>query len=126
MASKGSSKISVNGEEALSALRKVNAAKDSPGIPAGATITVTAPASYFATSYFNSGVTQYSQELRALVDDLRLKLGTLHDDIKQTVTEFAERDASVSDEATALLNSIDIVPTSAADAAHVAQTSAQG
>jgi hypothetical protein len=110
MVSKSQSKISVNGEEALSALRKVNAAKDSPGIPTGSSITAQAPPTYSATSYFNSGITNYSQDLRVYVDELRLRLSNLHDDIKQTVTEFAARDASVSDEAAALLGSIESIP----------------
>jgi hypothetical protein len=107
MASKGSSKISVNGEEALSALRKVNAAKDSPGIPAPSSLVMQAPPSYAATSYFNSGVSSYTEGLKRAVDSLRLQLSTLHDDIKQTVDEFAARDASVADEAAAMSSSID-------------------
>jgi hypothetical protein len=127
MVSKSQSKIAVNGDEALNALRKVNAAKDSAGIPSSASITVQAPANYFATSYFNSGVNSYTQDLKVLVDNLRLQLAALHDDIKLTVTEFAARDASVSDEAAALLGSIESVstvtvsnnytPTSSADSA---------
>lgn len=100
-------RISVDAEKVKSVLSKVNAAHESPGIPAATSFAVQAPPSYNATSYFNSGMTGYVDDLAWSVANLRTQLASLHDEIKETVEAFAARDAAVADAAAAMMSSID-------------------
>lgn len=110
MAGKSGNTISVNGDEALDTLRKVNAAHESPGLPSLSSVVVQGPPDVGAVVSFNSGMNSYANGMKSRIALLRNNLQHLHEDIKQTVAQFAARDAAVSDEAAALVSSLESLP----------------
>jgi nicotinamide mononucleotide (NMN) deamidase PncC len=112
-------RIAVDNDQVASVLSKLTAARDSAGIPTASSITVQGPAGHGATSYFNSGMSAYSYDLKAQVDELRTNLMRLHEDITQTVNEFAARDELIADETASVRSSMEsvtpVVPTSTAN-----------
>lgn len=111
MASKSGNRISVNEEEALGTLRQVRAAHASPGLPTAASVIVQGPPDVSVVTSFNTSMDIYAQGMKFRIESLRADLEMLHESIKQTVTQFAAHDASVSDEANAMLASCESVAT---------------
>lgn len=101
--------ISVDGDAALAALKKISTAHASQGLPSSSSIS-SHGVSIGAASSFSDGLKNYVTGMQTRVDYIRNQLASVHANISETVSDLVERDAALADEAKTFLGAIESIP----------------